>query len=368
MNYSKVIGYIVIAVILTGCQEVFRPEVDRVDPFIIVEAFVTTNPGRHTVLISTSAPFADNNAYQRVNDAIVYITDDRGQRHYFWNISSGIYQSDSSDMFSAEVGRTYILNIILSDGTYFQSTPQTVVQSPAITSLFCNYDQETILTENGNGEILEIPSDGIRIIGETKGIQPANNYYFYKWRAYEEHVSHFRIEAFDLFLYQHRPLSARYSSLLTLGNADEFGNYDIRNNKMLFIASYDMYYYTPPVHDTMMQYLVSSGFQGLLFKLEQHSLTPDAYDFWNDAKEQLEAGGRIFDPVTPQLHGNIACVSDSLTKVIGIFTVTDVTEKYAYLYINSSNKVFSKDIDSYPELFLDSLHVGMPVDWIRPPF
>ncbi len=356
-------------VLLFGCQEVFEPDVEEVDPFLVVEAMLTTRPGVHTVILTTSSSFNQGySAYGRIVDAVVYVEDDLGRRRYYLPVNKGVYQTDKAEPFAAELARTYTLTVILNDGTRFQSSPQTVVPVPDVKNLFCNYEEQTILTENVYEEVLELPYDGINVLNETDGILEANNYYFYKWRAYEQHFSAMRIGITEYYLYHHRPLSGKYSTVLSIGNADEFGNFALRNNKLFWIMNQDMFSYFPPVEDTLAEYVYTTQFQGLLFRLEQYSLTPDAYSFWNDAEAQLEAGGKLFDPVTPQLHGNVRCVSDSLTKVIGIFSVSDRKDKYAYFFVDGSNRTYTQEIDSFPEIFLDSIQYSRPSDWITPPY
>jgi hypothetical protein len=135
---------------------------------------------------------------------------------------------------------------------------------------------------------------------------------------------------------------------------------------MLFISKKDMSDYIQPF-DTIWYTLVNNWFDGLLFKLEQLSISDNAYSFWRDAELQLEADGRLFDPVASQLKGNIRCITDSTKEVIGIFNASHVSERYAYLYINYENKTTSLDIDGFPTLYLDTCSWIRPDDWIRRP-
>jgi hypothetical protein len=354
------------ALLLVSCQEVFVPDVEEVEPFLMVEGSITTRPGTHTVSIHYSSTFKNNPTFKQVNTAHVYVEDDLANKTYFYSRGNGAYQTDTAQIFAAEVGRTYTLIIETEDGNIFRSEPQTVVACPDIQSLYCSLSNESILTENVYGEAYEIPYDGISVITGTNGILPYNNYYLYRYVAYEEHKTVIQIGVSDYYLYGHRKLSGKYSNYLRIGNADEFGNFALRNKKILFIARDDMTTYDPPLPDTIT--ILSTTFEGLLFELEQLSLTPDAYTFWKDAVDQLEATGRLFDPVAPQLHGNIHCVSDSVTRIIGIFYASDISEKVAYLYISSKNRTFSKDLGRMPDLYLDSLEWTKPDDWVDRPF
>jgi hypothetical protein len=168
------------------------------------------------------------------------------------------------------------------------------------------------------------------------------------------------------YLYGHRRLSGKYARQLLIGNADDYGNNALRDKKLIFIAKDDLYTYVPPLPDTIE--ILSTQFEGLLFRLRQYSLSPDAFDFWHDAENQLEAKGRLFDPVAPQLHGNMYCVNDSLQKVVGIFSASDVKEQVSYFYIDRRNHIYTKELESMPNLILDTLMWGRPEDWVDIPF
>lgn len=363
---KKYLVIFLVAATFISCQEVFVPEVEEVEPFLIVEGSISTLNTSHTILISLSSKFQHNPLIKGVNSATVYVDDEFGDRTYFYNIANGVYRTDTAETFSARLGRSYVLTIEMDDGNIYQSDPQTVVACPEISSLYCNFGVESILRENAYGEAFESPFEGIGVYTGTQGILPFNNYYFYKYLAYEQHKTTIRLGINDVFLYGHRRLSGKYSSNLVIGNADEFGNYALRTKKVLFIAKEDMVTYDPRIPDTIE--LISTRFEGLIFKLQQYSLSPDAFEFWNDAVTQLEAKGRLFDPVSPQLHGNIRCVSDSLQKVVGVFYASDVSERISYFYINTRDQAITRDIESMPELYLDTLLWGRkPDDWIDPP-
>jgi hypothetical protein len=101
--------------------------------------------------------------------------------------------------------------------------------------------------------------------------------------------------------------------------------------------------------------------------MNQKSISSDAYSFYSDVEKQFEAEGRLFDPVSPQLTGNITCTNNESNKVIGVFYAFDETEKIAYLYSNSENQTYSSILDSMPELWLDTCSWSQPDDWISPP-
>ena len=362
---NKYLYIVIAAILLISCQEVFIPDVDEVEPFLIIEGSISTKPEPHMVSVKWSSEFQHNPIFQSVNNAHVYVEDEFGKRIDFHYNSSGRYQTDEAASFVAVAGRSYILTVEMDDGNIYQSEPQTVVVCAEVNTLNCNFATNAVLYEDAYGDAYEITYDGFNIFTGTEGILPYNNFYFYKYIAYEQHKTVIQIGVQTYYLYQHRRLSSKYLNFLLIGNADEFGGQVIRDKKLLFVGKDDMTNYTPPLPDTIE--VLSTRFEGLLLELQQHSLSPDAFSFWHDADKQLEAKGRLFDPVSPQLFGNMHCVNDSLNKVIGIFSASDVTEKVAYLYIDYQNHTFSKDLDSMPELVLGGLEWSRPEGWIDPP-
>ena len=342
------------------------PEIETVEPVIYIECLFTSLPEQHEVKVFYTRSFNERPYYPWVEGAIVEIEDNEGNIIPFYEKAHGIYLSDSNNTYMAELGKSYVLRVSTSEGDVFESSPQTVRECPEISNLFCKYDQDVYLNQNSNNDVFEVQRDGIQILSETQGIFPVHNYYFYRWNGYEQHVTAISSGPTTYYLYRHRSIKTKYRQIIRTGNADQYANFEIKNQEMLFISNEDMTNYVQPF-DTAMFTFVNNWFEGLLFRLEQLSISDNAYSFWKDAELQLEAEGRLFDPVASQLKGNIRCTTDSTKDVIGIFNASHVSEKYAYFYIDYENKTTSLDIDGFPTLYLDTCSWGRPDDWIRRP-
>jgi hypothetical protein len=357
--------------VLAGCSEIYEPDIETVEPFIVVEGSITTKPGYSYVYLSKSRSYNESPYFEGVAGATVWVSDDDGNSLVYEPVNLGVYALFQEEGNIASVGNTYTLTIITTDGDTLQSTPQEITQCPEIRSIFCEYDQKSILSEDSYGDVLEITYDGININMETDGLLSSGNFYIYNWLGYEEHAANIQYQpeggapsTFDI--YRHRKLNGKYTSVIHTANADLYNEYRLRDEKLVFIAQEDMTNYTPIYPDSFT--LINNRFDGLLFRLQQLSISGDAYKFYNDIEKQLAAEGHLFDPISPQIIGNISCTNDETVKVIGIFSASDVTEKYSYLYMNQSNRTYSMDIDSFPELWLDTCSWGTPEGWIFPPF
>jgi hypothetical protein len=359
--------YILIALTgLYGCSEVYQPDIETVEPYLVVEGFINTVPGYNYVYLSESRSYNEVPYFDGLSGAVVTVTDDKGNTYSYEGDGKGIYKLLLNRGNVAVVGGTYILSVVTSDGDTFESTPQKLVASPPIRRQICEHSQETILTEDVYGSPMELTYSGMNIITETDGILPSDNFYLYNWRAYEEHQAGLQLGLASYDIYRHRPLSAKYINLIRTGNADEFPEFHLRDQKIVFVRFGDMIDYTPIFPDSFT--LNYNRFDGLLFHLEQSSVSAEAYGFYHEIESQLSAEGHLFDPISPQIKGNMHCVNDETKKVIGIFYAADVSIKDSYFFMDRTNRTYSADLESLPTLYLDTCAWSLPFDWILPPF
>ena len=369
-NYLKII---VIGIFLTNCQEPFVPETESVPHALVVEGYLGTQDALQTVTLSYSFNFGGRQDYAAEKGATVFVTDEQGNRFDYYETSqTGIYRSRPEDNIKGEVGHTYTLHIITQDSVEYASTPQTIRACPIPLNLTCKPATQEVLTEDAYGDPLELYYNGINIDASSNGILNSGNFYQYVWNAYEEHFTVIPHPVGADYYYEHRRLSSNYLSVVRTGNADGIAGYALRNKILVFVSWQYLNDFTPYIFirdsinkDSITYY---SSFKGLLFKLEQRSLTPEAYEFWNGAEKQLNASGSLFDPIASQVNGNIYCVSDPGKTVYGIFTAYDVKDKYGYLYYNGKRS-YSRPIDSFPKILLDTFyHNEVPPGWIDSPF
>lgn len=366
LTLQRILLMISLFVVITGCSEIFQPEVEYTESFLAVEGSITTKPGEHIVLLSFSRSYNEKDYFTGLEGADVSVVDENGNRVHYDDVDNGIYRAYITAENAAKIGSTYYLEIVTGDGVVFRSTPQLVVSSPEVKRLYCEYDARFILSENSYGDVIEQEYPVITLKIDIDGILPSDNYYLYNHKAYLQCHNYFIDELGMIYeKFHHLSLSSRYSGNIHTINADEYGNFSVRNDEYMYITLEDLRNYDPYNPDSAE--LDRKRFEGLLIKLNQYSLSPDAYTFYRDVEEQLDAEGRLFDPSFTQLTGNIQCVSEEEQKVIGVFYAADISDYYACLYINSRNQTYSTQIDSFPELLLDTSSSSMPDDWIRTP-
>jgi hypothetical protein len=352
---------------LTGCQDVFYPEVEDMPPSLVVDGMLCTNPAKSRVLLSYTSTYSESSYNPAAPGYTVYTIDDKGERiDFIENGTSGIYLVQNDLAHAAKIGTTYTLYIESSGGDIFQSTPQLANECAKISNFYLKAETETVLTEDSYGDVLEIKSDGAGFYNDTKGILPEDNYFIYKWIGYEEHHSIIGTPSnppSDIF--RHVPIMSTYVNVICPANADEAFNKYLKQNKFVFIPKYTFKNYSPPVPAGISVF--KDNFDGYIFASDQYSISKDAYRYWKDCQDQLTASGKIFDKVSSQIRGNLTCTSNPDKNVFGVFYATDIKTRYDYLMINSKNKVSYRQLDTLPELWIDTCSWSLPKGYIISP-
>jgi Domain of unknown function (DUF4249) len=123
----KISSYIpALLMLLTGCEKVIEPDLETNEPSLVIEGNITNQPGPHYVKLTKTVNFDASSIYPVVNNALVIITDNAGQRDTLTYTTNGNYRTNT---LQGITGRTYNLTVISEGKTYTaQSTmPQNVI-------------------------------------------------------------------------------------------------------------------------------------------------------------------------------------------------------------------------------------------------
>ena len=108
----------------------------------------------------------------------------------------------------------------------------------------------------------------------------------------------------------------------------------------------------------------TQSFAGWIYIIDQYGISEEAYNYYSDLNSQLEAQGKIFDPVYVQVEGNISCINDQEKVVLGNFEIESHKEYRYFLQYGRKNGRFKiKEITH----FYDIPNTGSIID-NRPDF
>ncbi|MEQ9301926.1 MAG: DUF4249 domain-containing protein [Cyclobacteriaceae bacterium] len=351
--------------LISSCVDVFEFDLpDTEQNKLIVNGAITSLPGPQEIRVFRSQGFGESDTQPfAVRDAIVYVTDDLGDRRNFTFAFDDLQSSFCVDLvrdlgptnldlaqnfryvsssgFQGQVGRTYTLHVELSDGTKVVSSPQLLEASIPVGEVTATYVVDETLSESGT----EIPDDKwiVEATLDQSGESSEDNYL--TWR----HRGTFRISTNPELYCDYNDCSApgvcvpaccdecwvvEYGQSLTNTSA---ATLESLSENRLTVA-------TIPIIAMRTESIYH-------LDLFQYRIASDVYDFYEALNGQLTNQGSIFDPPPYSEESNLTYEDGRDEPILGYFWVagaahevltispTTVTRQYNYFFPNDCQRV-----------------------------
>lgn len=270
----------IIALLFSSCEDVVTVDLDESDVDLVsVEAYINTKADDNVyVKLQRSLPVDDSEANPPIHDAVVQITDDMNIPNTVILTeyqNTGIYILPPNVKYPGATGRTYSLNITLSDGVVITASEYLNHVEP-LDSVKVN------LSARGDYEFLAVFINS----QETPGLGD-----FYKWDIYIN----------GNLLYESENIVIANDELVD-------GNY---------ISDFEIF----------TDYAMDDGdkiiFEGDTVTVEQLSISEAAYDFYYGMMNQAFAGSPFSVPPA-NVPSNLT--SSDGKRVLGIFSARDISK------------------------------------------
>ena len=305
--------YIFCLLVLMACIDPLDYSTEREEKLLVVEGFITTEPGPHTVTISLSArygTFADG-IIQRVRSAKVNVRDSDGLITEMNEVQNGIYQTPAS--FHAFPGKSYSLQIITQGGKRYFSLPEQAVSAIPIDTLFATYKR---LPSSNPANFVS----GAEIWTRFKDPSEERNYYM--WQANGTYIINTHPENyFDRNTFAPAPKDCCATCWIE----------ETYNNGVSILSDFNLDGNTVNWPVAFIEDDGGRFMEKYLVNVKQQSLTKEAYQFFNLLNNQLGISGNIFDPPPATIRGNILSIDDPDESTIGYFRVSDVSNYSIYV-------------------------------------
>lgn len=303
---------------ILACEEIYHPDLEEVDNKLVVEAALNAELQQNTIKLYRSHSFnSEDRTYPPVTGAKIYLTDNLHNKTPFVETSYGTYLLD----YKLDKSLSYQLQIEL-DGKTYESGLQAVPETPKLDSVYADFTTNVTVSGTANNKEDIIKEKGVRVYADIKN---------------EAQVSHYRFDARKVILYvnhydtlimdneETRPIyswKSRYpTGSFNIAGPPEYSTVkDITKHPLEFFTS-DYFRIIP---DTVL-------FSGWIYIVHQYGLNEDSYNYYKDLNNQLDAQGRIFDPVYIQANGNIKCLTAPDEVVLGNFEISSYAEARYYL-------------------------------------
>lgn len=270
MHNKIFITAIILTIFLTGCQDVIDLEVPDGEVQLVVDGWLTDQEGEKRVQIRTTSNYFDNTEPPAVSNALVLLKNGKGVADTLEEKAPGVYVTSHV----GQVGETYQLYIQTAEGEEYESKPELLRAVPEISSIAYEYKEATAFQDEG-------------YYVSINTFEPAGVGDHYRWKQYVNGE------------YLNKPFDLLYAS-------DEF----VDGNPIL-------------------------GFEVTLeplelgdhYRIEQLSISEDAYNFLLQLQQQTAFVGSLFDSPPAALEGNIIRLDDPKKQALGFFGVSAVSAR-----------------------------------------
>jgi len=338
----------------TACQEKFDHSVGQLENYLVVDGLLTTQEGPHGVRLSETTAYGEPRNLDRISDALVTISDDEGNEVLLEETSHGWYYTPNN--FRGEVGKTYTLQIVTSDGYTYESAPQEIAEPIEMGNLDGEFAHETFYFESAiSGRIYEDVVQGTKIYLETILEGSETPKFRYEAGLYLQYINVIPVGFINTYDYCWMVYDA--TEFLPRDIPDFSAGADFSHHQVGFLpynTSDLLYLNLPDKSYDHNRTLISR-----LFALNQ-----DAFEFHQAKNQQLSDEGKFFDPIAIELPSNMHCVNDPERRVYGIFEASSVTSFSVRSHYNSDTNELTLTLWEDPETIPED---GCSYE-VQPPF
>lgn len=133
---------------LTSCEDVIKLDTETGPAQLVVDGWITNQPGPQTIRLTWSAGYFDNSPAKPILGAEVTVTDDKGKVYEFKDLANdGKYIWETSSDTLGHIGRKYTLKVKNESNIY--TAVNEIKRVPKIDSIV--YQHETYPFEPDKG-------------------------------------------------------------------------------------------------------------------------------------------------------------------------------------------------------------------------
>lgn len=307
--------------LLPGCISSYNLEHDTNEYLLVVDGKITQKDTRHELILrrSTSTGSTD---YNPVPDARVTLYDDEGNHENYFPVDNGKYVLEGNVLDRVH-GKSYYLEIILPDESIYRSLPQKMPDVMKPDKLYFQLEEMEELNNLENTVIWRY----LNLYINTPIFKNGNDFHFI-WRV--DHAYSFA----ELFCNPLKPPAVCYitrklqSDDIKLFSSEELSGGKLEHFRVGSIQVFPNWEF----------------FEKHFFNVAQHSITREAYDYWNTVKQVAQSTGSIFDTPPAPIQGNMYNINDPEDRVLGFFEVSAVDTIRTYTYAEDLEPLYIEDL------------------------
>ena len=289
--------------------------------FTTIEADISDDAELSKVRLTSSSNQLTSQLALPISKAVVSITDQNGLKTSFTEgIPLGTYYPPKG--FVGKVGSTYKLNVKMLTGQTYESTQETMKAVPEIENTISRFE---IFDQYSK---VDVRRAGFTVYLDFKDLPSEGDYYLWNWKHYEQ--LNYCATCTDGAKYDFNRLDCvvpRNPTAEVLNYLCDGKCWGITTNNDLNVFS-DALTNGQRVVGRQVARIPFDNWTPYYFRLEQRSITKNAFAFYQSLIAQVQSSGSLFDvPAETRFSLNIKSLNNPTERVLGIFNVFSIRKK-----------------------------------------
>lgn len=326
----KKIGLIILTgfIFFASCTEIYTPKIDSGAQALVVEGLITNETGPFTIKLSKANLYNSKSTVSYITRAKLSISDNLNQTFTLTDNGNGNYITP--DNFKPKIGITYTLHIETVNGNIYESKPQ---------ELMAPQSYDSIYGIHANNQYIGLDNQLKTVIGSNivldmfKSVAISDSFPLCRFSPTITVQYEYWEPSDSAWFWNHKCWKS-----IPLDDTENITE-DKSHSASAYITGHFLCF-TP----VLMEGYGMAEPTGLVdthfyLRINQYTINRDTYDFYTEANKQLTTSGKIFDPITSQLKGNLSCINNPSETVLGFFEVSSITRSAIVIYQNLTSPV-----------------------------
>jgi len=327
-------------ILIFGCKEEFELESSNNQSLIVIEGFISNDPGPYTIKVSTSSQLEEPSLHP-ITECIVSLIDDKGFEEILTEIEPGKYVSDK-DGIQGQIGNKYKLSVIKKDNTTYETDFQKINEPVEISNIYADTASVEILDDSN--------LKGYQFFIDTKVASSQETYLLWNLTESYEYTTDYKLYGI-------------WDGTLHVVNQDTTFNFDDTYRcwnteviKNVFTA--EMASLSYPELSGKKLHFVGTDSKRLTIKynvlVNQYTINEQTHTFWKGIEDQMSDDNYLYSSQPYNVESNIINIDNPEEVVLGYFTVASVSKMRLYVDNQFSNFSYEKSyVITDPEVMYD---------------
>ncbi len=307
-----------LCMLLSACEEVYKADLDEVENLLVIEALLTNNASVNYVKLSKTQNFYADKSIKSVAGATVTISDKSGNSYSLSESSTGYFLPD----FSAVPGETYRIKVE-AEGEIYESNYELMPETVSVDSIYVQSDKITTYIYDDYGVPMAKELTGMKVFADLP-VSENMKYYRFSLPRTMEYV----IIPPALFGPPPPPIwvwkNFKQSGVFPIHGPATYGNENsLTKRELIFLQTNIRNFVDPKLVDSDTTVFMI----GWIVDMSIFGMNEKSYKFYKSVNAQLEADGKLFDPVYAQLVPNFTCTSNPEKRAVGYFEVSSYAHR-----------------------------------------